>query len=347
MSTKNMFAQSSLAAASSEGNGGVGFGCMGVTAFYGDAMSDEAAIELFKCVYDNGCRHFDTAEIYKTGDPLKDAPEDEWNEKQLGLFLRTVPRESFTVATKFMPYKYEAKCDYETVKGALLNSLERLGLEYADLYYCHRIPSLEAALEFTASCKKLQEEGLIKHIGLSEIIGAWLRKCYEVAKIAAVQQEWSLLTRNHEAELIPVCKELDVAVVAYSPLGRNLLTGVVTEPPTDWRGKLPRYSPENIQKNVDLIKEVEGIAASHDCTAAQLSLAWLFHKAKQYGVNVIPIPGTTKQKHAISNIEAAKVKIADNEMAPLEAIAERVAGERGDEDYTGYGIEAQLAQGKL
>lgn len=287
------------------------------------------------------------AEIYKSGDIFADNPGDKWNERQLGLYLKTVPRDSFTVASKFFPYKWDQKCDYETVKNALLKSLERLGLEYVDLYYCHRVTGLEGALEFVASAKRLQDEGLIRSIGLSEIIGAWLRKCYAVAPIAAVQQEWSLLTRNLEDELVPVCKELGVVIVAYSPLGRNLLTGVVTETPTDWRADLPRYSLENLAKNAELVKEVESMAAKHNCTAAQLSLAWLFHKAKQLGVTVIPIPGTTKTKHATSNIQAADVSISDAEMAPLEEIGARVSGERGDEQYKSMGIEAQLAAGAV
>lgn len=291
--------------------------------------------------------HTAAAEIYKSGNVFEDNPGDVWNEKQVGQFLRTVPRESFTVATKFFPHKWGLKCDYDTVKTALLASLERLGLEYVDVYYCHRITGLEGALEFVASVKKLQDEGLVRGIGLSEIIGSWLRQCHSVAPIACVQQEWSLLTRNLEDELVPVCRELGIVIVAYSPLARNLLTGVVTEAPTDWRSSNPRYSPENLEKNIALVKEVEAIAANHKCTAAQLALAWLFHKAKQLSVTVIPIPGTTKTKHAASNIQAAGVAISDADMGPLEEIGAKVAGERGDESYTDMGIEAQLAAGKL
>lgn len=336
-------AKDSKAKASSTGEGGVGFGCMGITAFYGDAMSDDDAIALLSFVYEKGCRHFDTAELYKSGNPMEEAEGDIWNEKQIGLFLKTVPRDSFTVATKYFPYKYEGKCDYDTVSASLRKSLDRLGLEYVDVYYCHRITSLEGALEFVASAQKLKEEGLIRGIGLSEIIGSWLRKCNDVAPIACVQQEWSLLTRNLEEELVPVCAELGIVVVCYSPLGRNLLTGVVTEVPTDWRASLPRYSPENLEKNKVLVKEIETMAEKHNCTPAQLSLAWLFHKAKQLGVTIIPIPGTTKTKHATTNIEAAEVAIEDPEMLLLEEIASKVEGERGGSDYTSMGIEAQQA----
>jgi len=231
------------------------------------------------------------------------------------------------------------------VRASLLNSLRRLGIAYVDLYYCHRIPSLEAALEFTRSAAKLKAEGYIRSIGLSEIIGAWLRQCHEVSPIAAVQQEWSLLTRNLEDELVPTCAELGVAIVAYSPLGRNLLTGVVTETPTDWRANLPRYSAENLAKNVALVKEVEALAKAKDATPAQLSLAWLFAKAKALRVTVIPIPGTTKAKHALSNIAAADILIDDEAMKALEAIGDKVAGERGDESYKSMGIEGQDAGG--
>jgi aryl-alcohol dehydrogenase-like predicted oxidoreductase len=158
----------------------------GVTAFYGDPLPTDKAMELFKTVYDEGLRHFDTAEIYAAGDL--------YNEAVLGEFLATVPRDSFSVATKFWPGKDDYS--YDTVKPSLEASLKRLGLDYVDLYYAHRVTSLEGALDFCRTAKRLQEEGLIKEIGLSEVGGEWLRKCYAIVPIAAVQQEWSLVTRN-------------------------------------------------------------------------------------------------------------------------------------------------------
>ena len=320
---------------------GVGFGCMGITAFYGDAMPDNAAIELLQGVYDAGCRHFDTAEIYKTGNPFADSDADIYNETVVGKFLVKVPRDSFTVATKYMPFKFDGSCEYEAVKKSLTASLTRLGLDYVDMYYCHRVPSKEAALQFAESAKKLMEEGLIKACGISEICSAWLRDAHAVCPVTAVQQEWSLLTRNAEDDLIPCCAELGITVVCYSPLARNLLATKVDKPPTDWRATLPRYTEEALATNAALYAEVEALAKAKDSSAAALSLAWLFHRAKAMGVRAVPIPGTTKLTHAQSNISAAQLTLTDEEVSTLETLADRVAGARGDEQYVSIGIEAQ------
>jgi aryl-alcohol dehydrogenase-like predicted oxidoreductase len=162
-----------------------------------------------KGVYDTGCRHFDTAEIYAAG--------DKYNEAILGEFFQTVPRDSFSVATKYYPKEDNAHVySYDTVKSCLLASLKRLKLDYVDLYYAHRVLTLEGGKTFAKAAQRLKEEGLIREIGLSEVSGKWLREIYnDGAPIDAVQQEWSLLTRSLESELVPVCKELDVPIVAY------------------------------------------------------------------------------------------------------------------------------------
>lgn len=322
----------------------LGFGCMGMAAFYGAPISEEASVALLRGVYDAGCRHFDTAEVYKSGEFGVFQETDVFNEVQVGNFLKTVKRDTFTVATKFFPMLH-ADCKYENVKAALVKSLERLQLDFVDLYYLHRIPSLEAAKDFTESCKKLKEEGLLQNIGMSEINGKWLRQCHEISPIAAIQQEWSLLTRNFvEDDLAPVCAELGIVVVAYSPLARNLLANAPTETPKDWRATNMRYSEENLKKNRDLVAHVKKIAG--ESTTAQLSLAWIFHKAKELGVVVVPIPGTTKLQHALSNIKAVTIDINDDDMRVLEGIAAQVAGERGSEGYGDMAIEAQLKDAK-
>lgn len=250
---------------------------------------------------------------------------------------------TFTVATKFMPFKWGSKCDYETVKKSLLGSLDRLGLSYVDLYYIHRQVSLESSLEFAASAKRLKEEGLIKGVGFSEVCGAWIRELNSVVKLTAVQQEWSLVTRNLEEEMVPVCKELDIRIVAYSPLARNLLAVELTETPKDWRGSLPRYQPGNLAKNAALLAEVVALAKTKGCTAAQLSLAWLLEKGAQLGVTVVPIPGTTSLQHATDNINSANINLNDADMAVLEELGAKVSGLRADERYMKMGIEGQLA----
>ena len=329
-----MFAKLAKVAAVGSGRQGLGFGCMGMTAFYGDPMPDEKAVELLQTVYDAGCRHFDTAEVYRAENGL-------YNEEVLGKFFSKVPRDSFSVATKYLPQIHDNKTDYDTIKEALVASLKRLQVEYVDLYYCHRMTDLEGALEFAASAKRLQEEGLVREIGLSEIGPEWLRKVHEtVVPIAAIQQEWSLLTRNLEEELVPMCKELDIAIVAYSPLARNLLATRVEETPQDWRSTNPRYFKENLEKNAKIVDTMDQLAEKYKCTKAQLALAWLYKKADSLGVSVIPIPGTTKVERAVSNIGSTRVEITDEgDVATLEALAEQVAGARGTESYISMGFE--------
>lgn len=328
-----LFAKCSLPSVTGKGSG-LGFGCMGITAFYGASLPDDKAMELLKAVYDAGCRHFDTAEAYAT--------KEKHNENVLGQFFQTVPRDSFTVATKFWP-KDDGVYDYETVKKSLSASLKRLQLDYVDLYYAHRVISLKGAMEFGRTAKRLQEEGLIKEVGLSEVSPMWLKTVHtEVCPIDAVQQEWSLLTRNLEDELVPMCKELDITIVAYSPLARNLLATKVTETPKDWRGEHPRYSKENLEQNQRIVDQLEALATKYNCSAAQLSLAWLFYKADQLGVSVVPIPGSTKLHHAMSNLESVKIKITDPEdMKILESLADEVAGARANESYLQLGIETR------
>lgn len=317
---------------------GLGFGCMGITAFYGDSMPRDDAMKLLQAVYDAGCRHFDTAEVYAT--------DDQHNEDVLGDFItsKALPRDSYSVATKYWPR--EGKYDYDAVKTSLAASLKRLKLDYVDLYYAHRVMSLEGGMEFSRVAQKLQQEGFIKEIGLSEVSGSWLQQIHDTTgvRIDAVQQEWSLLTRSLEAELVPVCNKLDVAIVAYSPLARNLLAVPATqEAPKDWRAKQPRYEAENYAKNQRLIVEqVHALATKLSCTPAQLSLAWLLQKAATLDVTVVPIPGSTKLTHALGNLQAAQMPaLSADDMATLEGLAAQVAGERGNEGYMNMSIEAQ------
>mmetsp|Transcript_25533 Transcript_25533/g.59924 ORF Transcript_25533/g.59924 Transcript_25533/m.59924 type:complete len:319 (-) Transcript_25533:839-1795(-) len=295
-------------------------------------------VELLKTVYDSGCRHFDTAEVYGNPDPNKH------NEVVLGKFLNTVPRASFSVATKYYPRGDNHS--YEIIKDHLKQSLQRLGLEQVDLYYAHRVPSIEFGKSFAETAKRLQEEGLIKEVGLSEVSGKWLKEIYPICPISAVQQEWSLLTRNLEEELVPVCKELDVAVVAYSPLSRNLLVQKVETAPNDWRGNQPRYSAENLAKNNAAYDQVHAIASKLDCTAAQLCLAWLLAQAEKLRVSVVPIAGTTKKDRAVENFGAINVdlagKLEEADWKILDGLADGVVGDR----YASIGMTIEAQVGK-
>jgi aryl-alcohol dehydrogenase-like predicted oxidoreductase len=310
----------------------LGYGAMGLTAFYGPSLQDDKAMELLQAVYDAGCRHFDTAEIYAT--------EEKHNESVLGDFFKTVPRQSFTVATKFWPR--EGDYSYETVKKSLTDSLERLRLDYVDLYYAHRLNNIQGAMEFGRTAKRLVAEGLVKEVGLSEVSANMLKQIHcKVVPIAAIQQEWSLLTRNVEDELVPMCKELDITIVAYSPLARNLLAAKLEETPQDWRASQPRYASENLEQNKQIVNQVHALAGKYKCTAAQLSLAWLLQKANQLGVNLVAIPGSAKIHHAVSNLEAVKIHISDpQDIETLESLAEQIAGARASEGYLEQGFEA-------
>lgn len=317
---------------------GLGLGCMSVSGQYdnGVPLPEEEATAFFRGVYDAGCTHFDTAEAYRS------APElGVFNEAQLGAFFATVPRDTFTVGTKFHPGFHEAH-DYDTVKATLLEQLGRLGLDYIDLYYCHRTPSTEFAVEFVTVCKTLQEEGLIKNIGLSECSAADLRAACAVTPICAVQQEWSLLTRNAEELLIPACKELGVGFVAYSPLARNLLAAAVKERPTDKRREsIPRFAEEHWEKNKQMGERLEELAEEKGVTPAQLSMGWLLQKSEDLGIPTLPIPGTKTLSHALDNIASAQVKLAPEDMALLEDIALLSSGERESESYMAAAIEGR------
>jgi len=307
-------------------------------------MEQEAATALLKGAYELGYTHFDSAEAYSTkpGD-FSDPEGTIHNECQIGKFLQTLPREKFTVATKYMPGFHDGKCDAETVAAAVDASLERLGLSYIDLYYCHRMPaSVEALEEWMASVKALVEAGKVKHIGLSEVGPVWLRRAHAVHPVACIQQEWNLCTRNLETVLISACKQLNVGIVAYSPLARSLLGAADEAAPKDWRAKsIPRYSEENFEKNKEVASKIATAAGKRDLTAAQASLAWLYAKAKSLGISMVPIPGTTKLKRAEENAAATSVELTAEEMKSLEELGAAVVGARGNESYVKRALECQ------
>ena len=317
-----------------------GFGCMGMTAFYGPAMANSDGVALLQAVHSAGCTHFDTAEAYQQfGGAIEGTFH--FNEELVGTFLRTLPRESYTIATKFAPRLHQGKCDYETVSAAVDASLARLGLEAVDLYYCHRPPeTVELLEEWMASIARVVASGRVRHVGLSEVPPSWLRRAHAVHAVACVQQEWSLLTRNLEKELVPTCVELDVGVVAYSPLARSLLTTTSGGPPKDWRSDHPRFADEaNLIANRALAAEVATLAEAKGCSAAQLCLAWLTHRAASLGVGAIAIPGTTKVANALSNIAAHGVRLSAEDAASLEMIGATVAGARANDAYLQAALE--------
>jgi aryl-alcohol dehydrogenase-like predicted oxidoreductase len=322
---------------------------MGITSFYGGTVDDDQeAMELLRTVYDTGVRHFDTAEAYgNAADPARH------NEVVLGRFLRTVPRDTYSVATKFwppgdvvVPTDDDDDGYYDLVRDHLMGSLRRLGLDYVDLYYSHRVVSLPQGVAFAKACARLKSDGLVREVGLSEVSGKWLRQVYPHCPIDAVQQEWSILTRSLETELVPACRELGVTVVAYSPLARNLLVQKVDAiDPADWRATQPRYDGPNLQTNNRHYDQIQSMSQRRNCTPAQLSLAWLFAKAAELGVCVVPIPGTTKKDRAVSNAGAVTVPRFDtssDDWVALNAMADSVVGERYSDGLNGLTIEKQI-----
>lgn len=323
----------------------MGFGCMGMTAFYGPAMQDGDGVALLQAVHAAGCTHFDTAEIYQQFQEVLPGT-CKYNEELVGKWLATLEsRASVQVCTKYPPGAHDGACDYDTLSACVDASLSRLGIDCIDLYYCHRMPaSIEKLEEWMTSLKSIVESGRVKHLGLSEAPAAWLRRAHAIHPVAVVQQEWSLLSREPcESEIVPVAIELGIGIVAYSPLARNLLAEPRREIPQDWRAAHPRYDAENYVRNLELYERVSALATSKGISGAQLSLAWLLQKAKRLGVSCMPIPGTTSAAHATDNIKAVGVELTDGEMGQLEELGASVAGVRGNESYLEGAVEGKKA----
>lgn len=323
----------------------IGFGCMGMTAFYGPAMQDGDGVALLEAVRVAGCTHFDTAEIYQQFREVLPGT-CKYNEELLGKWIATLQsRASVQICTKYWPAAHGNACDYDTLSACVDASLSRLGVDYIDLYYCHRMPaSIEKLEEWMTSLKAIVESGRVRHVGLSEVPAGWLRRAHAVHPVAVVQQEWSLLSREPcESEIVPVCRELGIGIVAYSPLARNLLAEPRRDIPQDWRADHPRWLPENYAANLELYERVSALATSKGLSGAQLSLAWLLEKAKRLGIVCMPIPGTTSTAHAMDNLRAAGVELTDAEMGQLEELGATVAGSRANESYLGNAVEGKKA----
>jgi len=288
----------------------LGFGAMGLSAFYGPKKEDKERFAVLDSAYENGELFWDSANIYGDSEDL------------IGRWFEANPdkRKNVFLATKFgafNPAKNNAPDSTpEHCRESVEKSLKRLKIDYIDLYYVHRLDK-ETPIEKTMEeLKKLKSEGKIKHIGLSEVSAATLRRACKIEHVDAVQIEYSpffLDMESPEIGLLQACRDLGVAVVAYSPLGRGFLSGKYRSPDDfdkdDWRRNVPRFSKENFPKNLALVDKIVDIAEKKGVTASQLTLAWLLAQ----GDDIFPIPGTTSVERLKENLGALSVKLTAEE----------------------------------
>ena len=308
----------------------IGLGCMGMSAFYGSTDEDEA-VRTIRRALELGVDFIDTAQIYG---PLT-------NEL---LVARAIAgdRDKYVIATKFnrrmdravpgdMSTVGPADGSAEHVRSSIEGSLQRLGTDYVDLYYQHRVDPSVPIEETVGALAELVAEGKVRHLGLSEASAETIRRANAVHPITAVQSEYSLWTRDPEAEVLPTCRELGIGFVAYSPLGRGFLAGRFTSPDDldegDFRRSGPRFTGDNLEANLRLAAKVKEIAAEKDVTAAQLAIAWDLAR----GDDIVPIPGTKRRTYLEQNAGAADVELTPDDLARIDAELPRVSGARYDE----------------
>ncbi|KAJ1295497.1 hypothetical protein BS78_01G228600 [Paspalum vaginatum] len=262
----------------------LGFGCMGLSGVYNAPVPEEAGIAIIRHAFEAGITFFDTADAY--------GPHT--NEVLLGKALKHFPREKVQVATKCGIAGFDAngmrvKGTPDYVRSCCEASLQRLDVDYIDIYYQHRIDQSVPIEETMGELKKLVKEGKVKYVGLSEASANTIRRAHAIHLITAVQLEWSLWTRDIEEDIVPVCRELGIGIVPYSPLGRGFFAGraaVESVPSESLLSRHPRYTGENLEKNRVLYTRLEMLSNKYGCTPAQLALSWVLHQ----GEDVVPIP---------------------------------------------------------
>jgi aryl-alcohol dehydrogenase-like predicted oxidoreductase len=303
----------------------IGLGCMGMSDFYGPA-DERSSLAVIDRAIDVGINLLDTADMYGV---------DGANERLLGQVLRR-RRDEVVLATKFGNVRapdgsFLGICgtpDY--VRSACDASLGRLGVDHIDLYYQHRVDRSVPIEETVGAMAELVQAGKVRHLGLSEASGATLRRAAAVHPIAALQSEYSLWSRDVEHDALPVCRELGVGLVAYSPLGRGFLTGAIRSTdqldPGDWRRHNPRFQADNLPANLALVDAIRQIAQERGCTPAQLALAWLLSRDP----HIVPIPGTRRIERLEENAAATAITLSEGEQRRIDEVLARqtVAGTR-------------------
>lgn len=304
----------------------IGLGCMGLSEFYGPPTEQGAAIRLLHQAIDLGVEHFDTAEMYGIGA----------NESLLGEAFHD-RRDKVFIATKFGPTRDPNSGEFTGIDGSRKNcrravegSLKRLRSDIIDLYYLHRVDPTTPIEETVGAMAELVSEGKVRAIGLSEASGDTIRRAATIYPIAAVQSEYSIFSRDIEGSVIPACIEVGASLVAYSPLGRGMLSGRFKSESLgegDFRSTTPRFQGEACEANVALVGEIDVIASANACTPAQVALAWVLAR----GEHVMTIPGTTKLENLQENLGAYEILLSDDEQATLDRLADRVIGDRYDD----------------
>ncbi|MGK5728517.1 aldo/keto reductase [Streptomyces sp. URMC 124] len=318
-----------------------GLGCMGMSFAYGATTDEGEARATLERALELGVTLYDTADMYGAGE----------NEKFIAPFVRA-HRDRVVLATKFAidfdpenPQARTIRNDRPYIRRAVEGSLQRLGVDEIDLYYMHRRDVNVPIEETVGAMAELVAEGKVKHLGLSEVTAGELRAAQAVHPIAAVQSEWSLFSRDIEAHVVPAARELGVALVPYSPLGRGFLTGSFVRADAelsgdDFRRTQPRFTGENATANAALLEPVRRIAQERGTSPGQVALAWVQQQAQVHGLTVVPIPGTRRRSRLEENTAATRITLTADELAALEPIAGKVAGGRyADMSFTSAGRE--------
>jgi aryl-alcohol dehydrogenase-like predicted oxidoreductase len=303
----------------------IGFGAMSIAGVYG-AADDEESIATVRRALDLGVNLIDTADIYGGGH----------SEELVGRAIAG-RRSEVVLATKFGAGARERGGNGrpEYVRQSIEGSLRRLNVETVDLYYLHRVDFETPIEETVGAMAELVREGKVRYLGLSEASPETIRRGHAVHPITALQTEYSLFSREPEDAILPTVRELGIGFVAYSPLGRGLLTGQFKReqdlPEKDWRRSVPRFQAQNITQNARLVAEIERLAGSLHVTPAQLVLAWLLYQ----GDDIVPIPGTRRIANLEANAAAADIELSNDVVQALSrlTVGEPVAGERGSAGY--------------